>query len=106
MAPLLYGLHLAHRRLRRILEQLEQERAEVHTIFEHMADSVLVLDANDQIMLSNPGAARMLGRARLDGLGLASVGDPEGDLARRAHASPVTHLISAPTRRAALGAGH
>jgi len=95
VAPLLYGLHLAHRRLRRILEQLEQERAEVHTIFEHMADSVVVLDANDQIMLSNPGAARMLGHARLDGRGLASVGDPELiDLAHAARiASPVTHLI-------------
>jgi two-component system phosphate regulon sensor histidine kinase PhoR len=95
VAPLLYGLHLAHRRLRRILEQLEQERAEVATIFEHMADSVVVLDTNDQIVLSNPGAARMLGQPQLDGRALASVGDQE--LVELAHAargaSPVTHLI-------------
>src|SRR5262249_7536367 len=60
MARLLYGLHVTHARLRRTLHQLEQDRAEVSAIFEHMADSVLVLDANERIVLSNPAANRML----------------------------------------------
>jgi len=95
VAPLLYGLHIAHRRLRRIVDQMQHERAEVATIFEHMADSVLVLDAKDQVVLSNPGAARMLGVPRLDGRGLESVGDPQLlDIARAARdTSPVMHLV-------------
>src|SRR3981081_4207613 len=56
VAPLLYGLHVTHARLRRTLRQLEQDRAEVGAIFEHMADSVLVLDAHERIVLSNPAA--------------------------------------------------
>jgi two-component system phosphate regulon sensor histidine kinase PhoR len=61
VAPLLYGLHLTHARLRRILNQVEEDRAEVATIFEHMADGVLVLDSNDLVVLSNPAARRVLG---------------------------------------------
>jgi len=61
VAPLLYGLQLTHTRLRRILGQLEQDRAEVATIFEHMTDSVVVLDAHERVVLSNPAAERMLG---------------------------------------------
>src|SRR3954454_24208394 len=61
VAPLLYGLQLTHTRLQRILGQLEQDRAEVATIFEHMADSVVVLDGQDRVVLSNPAAERMLG---------------------------------------------
>jgi two-component system, OmpR family, phosphate regulon sensor histidine kinase PhoR len=60
VAPLLYGLHVTHARLRRTLRQLEQDRAEVGAIFEHMADSVLLLDAYERIVLSNPAAERML----------------------------------------------
>jgi two-component system phosphate regulon sensor histidine kinase PhoR len=60
-APVLYGLHLTHARLRRILGQVEQDRAEVATIFEYMADGVLVLDSSDQVVLSNPAATRALG---------------------------------------------
>jgi two-component system phosphate regulon sensor histidine kinase PhoR len=60
VAPLLYGLHVTHANLRRIVRQLERDRAEVEAIFEHMADSVLVLDANERIVLCNPAAARML----------------------------------------------
>ena len=55
VAPLLYGLHLTHARLRHTLRQLEQDRAEVEAIFEHMADSVLVLDAHERIVLEQPG---------------------------------------------------
>ena len=50
VAPLLYGLHLTHARLRRTLRQHEQDRAEVEAIFEHMADSVLVVDAYERIV--------------------------------------------------------
>ena len=60
VAPLLYGLHVTHARLRRTLRQLEQDRAEVGAIFEHMGDSVLLLDAYERIVLSNPAAERML----------------------------------------------
>jgi two-component system phosphate regulon sensor histidine kinase PhoR len=60
MAPLLYGLHVTHARLKRTLGQIEQGRAEMSAIFEHMADSVLVLDPSEHIVLSNPAADRML----------------------------------------------
>jgi len=60
MAPLLYGLHVTHARLRRTLDQIEQDRAEMTALFEHMADSVLVLDADERIVLSNPAAERVL----------------------------------------------
>ncbi len=95
LAPLLYGLHLTHSRLQRTLDQLKQERAEVAMIFEHMADSVLVLDAHERVVLSNPAAERMLRSAKLDGRSLDSLGD-DGliALARAARdASPVTHLL-------------
>jgi two-component system, OmpR family, phosphate regulon sensor histidine kinase PhoR len=61
VAPLLYGLHVTHARLRRILGQLEQDRAEVGTIFEHMTDGVVVLDGHEHVVLSNPAADRMVG---------------------------------------------
>jgi two-component system phosphate regulon sensor histidine kinase PhoR len=66
VAPLLYGLQLTHARMRRVLGQLEQDRAEVATIFEHMTDSVVVFDANDRVVLSNPAAERMLGSQTTD----------------------------------------
>jgi two-component system phosphate regulon sensor histidine kinase PhoR len=73
VAPLLYGLHLTHARLRRTMRQFEQDRAEVRAIFEHMADSVLVLDAQERIVLSNPAAERMLRYRAPLGRGLAEV---------------------------------
>ena len=73
VAPLLYGLHVTHARLRRTLHQLEQDRAEVEAIFEHMADSVLVVDAYERIVLSNPAAQRMLRYPAPLGRGLAEV---------------------------------
>src|SRR5690242_20295628 len=53
MSPLLYGLHVTHARLRRTLEQIKEDRAEITALFEHMADSVLVLDPDERIVLSN-----------------------------------------------------
>jgi two-component system phosphate regulon sensor histidine kinase PhoR len=72
MAPLLYGLHVTHARLRRTVEQLEQERAEMSALFEHMADGVLVLDSDERIVLSNPAAERVWDRA-LVGRSLADI---------------------------------
>jgi two-component system phosphate regulon sensor histidine kinase PhoR len=72
MAPLLYGLHVTHARLRRTLAQIEQDRAEMSALFEHMADSVLVLDADERIVLSNPAAERVLNDVRV-GRSLAEV---------------------------------
>src|SRR5438309_1290587 len=72
MAPLLYGLHVTHARLRRTLRQLEQDRTEMAALFEHMADSVLVLDADERIVLSNPAADRVL-NTRAIGRSLAEV---------------------------------
>ena len=72
MAPLLYGLHVTHARLRRTVGELEQERAEMSALFEHMADSVLVLDSDERIVLSNPAAERVWNRA-LVGRSLAEV---------------------------------
>jgi len=73
VAPLLYGLHLTHTRLRRTLRQLEQDRAEVAAIYEYMADSVLVLDRYERVVLCNPAAARMLRSAAPLGRTLADV---------------------------------
>jgi two-component system phosphate regulon sensor histidine kinase PhoR len=73
VAPLLYGLHVTHARLRRTLRELERDRAEVGAIFEYMADSVLVLDAHERIVLRNPAAERMLHFPSPLGRGLAEV---------------------------------
>jgi two-component system phosphate regulon sensor histidine kinase PhoR len=72
VAPLLYGLHVTHARLRRTLAQIEQDRAEMSALFEHMADSVLVLDTDERIVLCNPAAERVLSGA-LVGRSLAEV---------------------------------
>jgi two-component system, OmpR family, phosphate regulon sensor histidine kinase PhoR len=72
MAPLLYGLHITHGRLRRTLRQIEQDRAEISALFAHMADSVLVLDESERVVLCNPAANRMLKTPAL-GRGLAEL---------------------------------
>lgn len=97
VAPLLYGLHVTHARLRRTLRQVEQDRAEFGAIFEHMGDSVLLLDASERIVLSNPAAKRML-RCTSPPLGrsLAEVARDADlvDLVRNvSDAGPLTRLI-------------
>jgi two-component system phosphate regulon sensor histidine kinase PhoR len=93
MAPLLYGLHITHARLRRTLAQIEQARAEMSALFEHMADSVLVLDGDERIVLGNPAAARVL-VAPIIGRSLAEVTrDAElVDLARSASRTRATEV--------------
>jgi two-component system phosphate regulon sensor histidine kinase PhoR len=96
VAPLLYGLHMTHARLRRTLRELERDRADFNAIFEHMADSVLVLDAHERVILSNPAAERMLRYPSPVGRGLAEVArDAElVDLARTvSDAGPEVRLI-------------
>jgi len=96
VAPLLYGLHITHSRLRRTLRQIEQDRAEVSTIFEHMTDSVLVLDMDERVVLHNPAAARMLRCPDPVGRTLADVGRDADlvELARSARdGAPVSRVI-------------
>jgi two-component system phosphate regulon sensor histidine kinase PhoR len=96
VAPLLYGLHVTYARLRRTLRQFERDRADVGAIFEHMADSVLVLDAHERVVLSNPAAERMLRYPSPVGRGLVEVTRDADlvDLARSVtDAGPETRLI-------------
>jgi two-component system phosphate regulon sensor histidine kinase PhoR len=66
------------------------------TIFEHMADGVLVLDTNERIELSNPAAIRLLRQPRLEGLPLAEA-VRDADLVETVRAvrdaSPVSQLV-------------
>jgi signal transduction histidine kinase len=55
VAGLLYALHHAQVRLHHTLGELEQDRAQMATTLQHMADGVLVLDPDERIALSNPG---------------------------------------------------
>lgn len=97
VAGLLYGLHHAHARLHYTLAQLERDRAQMATIVRHMADGVLVLDAEERILVTNPAAAALLRARRLVGRALAEVArDAElVELARAASADrqPVAQVI-------------
>jgi two-component system, OmpR family, phosphate regulon sensor histidine kinase PhoR len=97
VAPLLYALHRTHGRLRSTMAELERDRAQVATLFEHMADGVLVLDGQERIALSNPAARRLLRQARLEGRALAEAArDAELiEVVRRARlqAEPVRHIV-------------
>jgi two-component system phosphate regulon sensor histidine kinase PhoR len=96
VAGLLYGLHHAHARLHHTLALLERDRAQMATIFQHMADGVLVLDAEERIQVTNPAAARLLRARSLVGRGLAEIArDAElVELARAARErQPVSQVI-------------
>src|SRR4030081_387845 len=73
VSGLLYALQRAHSHLHRTLAELERDRAQMATMFEHMADGVLVLDPDERIELSNPAAARMLRRTAVLGRPLPEV---------------------------------
>jgi two-component system phosphate regulon sensor histidine kinase PhoR len=90
------ALREAERRFQANVARSQRDRAEMVAIFEHMADGLLVLDANERIELSNPAAAHLLRRARLEGLPLAeAVRDADlVETVRAAHdAHPVTQLV-------------
>ena len=58
--------------------QLERDRSDMAALFEHMADGVLVLDAQDRVELANPAAGRLLREACLQDRPLPSaVRDPD-----------------------------
>ncbi|MBV9359703.1 MAG: PAS domain-containing protein, partial [Chloroflexi bacterium] len=60
VAALASGVRRARRRLQASVAQVQRERLQMATIFEHMADGVLVLDADERVELSNPAAAHLL----------------------------------------------
>jgi two-component system phosphate regulon sensor histidine kinase PhoR len=96
VAALLYSLHGVHVRLQRTLRQVERDRGQMATVFQNMADGLLVLDGDERIALSNPAAERLLRGATPSGRQLAEVvGDAElielARAAREGHA--VVRLI-------------
>ncbi|HEY3058808.1 MAG TPA: PAS domain-containing protein, partial [Chloroflexota bacterium] len=71
VAPYRAVLRQTEQRFENSLADSQRERAQMATIFEHMADGLLVLDANERIALSNPAAVRLVRQPRLEGLPLA-----------------------------------
>jgi two-component system, OmpR family, phosphate regulon sensor histidine kinase PhoR len=67
VAALASAVRRARRRVESGLAQVQRERLQIATIFEHMADGVLVLDADERVELSNPAAARLLRMRSVDG---------------------------------------
>jgi two-component system phosphate regulon sensor histidine kinase PhoR len=57
------------------LDQSRRERAELTAIFDHMADGLLVLGADEKVVLCNPASTRLLGRQ-------VTVGRPLPEIAR------------------------
>jgi two-component system phosphate regulon sensor histidine kinase PhoR len=56
-------------RLRTMVTELGSERSRLAGILEHMADGVLITDADGRVGLMNPAAARLLGAERQSALG-------------------------------------
>jgi two-component system, OmpR family, phosphate regulon sensor histidine kinase PhoR len=83
-------------RFQHSLAQSQRDRAQMVALFEHMADGLLVLDADERIILSNPAARRLLRQPRLEDMPLAE-GVRDADLVETVRAvrygSPVTQLI-------------
>jgi two-component system phosphate regulon sensor histidine kinase PhoR len=96
VAALLHALHYAHARLQRTLAELERDRAQMTTIFQNMADGLLVLDPDERVELGNPAAERLLRAPAPIGRRLAEVaGDAElVELARAAgEGRPVVQVL-------------
>jgi two-component system, OmpR family, phosphate regulon sensor histidine kinase PhoR len=96
VVALVYALRNAHSRLQRTLAELERDRAQMATTFQHMADGVLVLDPDGRIELTNPAAARLLRTSVARGRSLAEVAH-DAELVEVARAAqrpaPITRLI-------------
>lgn len=90
------ALRQAELRFQHNLTQSLRERAQMVAIFEHMADGLLVLDADERVELSNPAAQRLLHQPHLEGRPLAEA-VRDADLVETVRAvraaSPVTQLI-------------
>jgi two-component system, OmpR family, phosphate regulon sensor histidine kinase PhoR len=90
------ALREAERRFQANVAQSQRDRAQMVAIFEHMADGLLVLNAYERVELSNPAAARLLRRTRLDGLPLAEAvrdADVVETVRAAGDAYPVTQLV-------------
>jgi two-component system phosphate regulon sensor histidine kinase PhoR len=60
------------------MAQIQRDRSSMSALFEHMADGVLVLDAQDRVELANPAACRLLRQTSIVGRPLPSaVHDPD-----------------------------
>jgi two-component system phosphate regulon sensor histidine kinase PhoR len=83
-------------RLTASMAQMQRDRSDMAALFEHMADGVLVLDAQDQVELANPAAGRLLRQQCVQGRPLPSaVRDPDVlEVVRAArHGSPIRHSV-------------
>jgi two-component system, OmpR family, phosphate regulon sensor histidine kinase PhoR len=83
-------------RLTSSMAQMQRDRSDIAILFEHMADGVLVLDADDRVEMANPAATRLLRQNNLYGRPLASaVRDPDVLQVVRAarDGSPVRHPV-------------
>jgi two-component system phosphate regulon sensor histidine kinase PhoR len=69
-----------HRTLSQLISStadLERDRSQMATLFDHMGDGVLLVDADDRIALANPAARRLLRLSQPHGRPLAiAVRDP------------------------------
>jgi two-component system phosphate regulon sensor histidine kinase PhoR len=83
-------------RLTSNLAQMQRDRSDMAALFQHMADGVLVLNAEDRVELANPAADRLLRRAAVPGRPLTSaMRDPDMLQVVRAarDGSPVRHPV-------------
>jgi two-component system phosphate regulon sensor histidine kinase PhoR len=91
-------------RLTSSMAQAQRDRSDMAALFEHMADGVLVLDAQDRVELANPAAGQLLRQSSLHGRPLTTaVRDPDVlELVRAARGgSSVRHPVElhVPNRR-------
>ncbi len=83
-------------RLTSSLAQMQRDRSDMAALFQHMADGVLVLNADDRVELANPAADRLLRRAAVPGRTVTSaIRDPDMlEIVRAARdGSPVRHPV-------------
>jgi two-component system phosphate regulon sensor histidine kinase PhoR len=78
LAGVARAIQRTENRLTSSMAQIQRDRADISALFEHMADGVLVLDAQDRVELANPAACRLLRQVSLEGRRLPSaVHDPD-----------------------------
>ena len=94
-----------HRQIARLEEQHEQlsarldqslrEHAELTTIFDHMADGLLVIGNDERVVLCNPASTRLLGRKVAIGRPLPEIArDPDlVEIARAASSGPPVQQV-------------
>jgi two-component system phosphate regulon sensor histidine kinase PhoR len=108
-------------RLRRAIIGVNKERGQLAAVLEHMADGVIITDAEGAVQLVNPAALRLLGQGDVPVLGrsLAQVvrehqiaevwqaslddGEERVDLVEAGHRGPFLRVIATPLRAAEPG---